>query len=106
MYGSKSWSWCRSTLAYAALKSKCDASIVVTRLHAVSAGGVTFCQLLPSFVVTWINPSSVPTQTIGTSSGDGRDRVDDAALAVAMPSVLYVSAAPRRASTALPDPAA
>ncbi len=71
MYGSKSCSWWRSTLAYAVLKSKCDASIVVTRLHAVIAGGVTSCHVLPSSVVSWIRPSSVPTQTMGTSSGDG-----------------------------------
>ena len=41
--------------------------IIVTRLHGVTAGGVTFCQLLPSLVVTWMQPSSVPTQTIGAT---------------------------------------
>ena len=40
-------------------------------VHDVSADGVTFCHVLPSLVVTWTKPSSVPTQTIGTSKGDG-----------------------------------
>jgi hypothetical protein len=71
MYGSKSSSWCRSTLAYAVLMSKCDASSIVIRLHGPIAGGVTFCQRFPSVVVTWMYPSSVPTHTIGTRMGDG-----------------------------------
>ena len=53
------------------LASKCDASIVVTRLHDVIAGGVTFCHVLPSSGVTWISPSSVPIQISGACSGDG-----------------------------------
>ena len=51
--------------------SKCDASIVVTRLHGVSAGGVTFCHVLPSFGRDLNQPSSVPIQISGAFSGDG-----------------------------------
>src|SRR2546425_6996573 len=65
MYGAKSWSWCRSTLAYAVSASKCDASMPVIRLHAVSADGVTSCHDAPSSVVTWMSPSSVPIQISG-----------------------------------------
>ena len=35
------------------------------------AGGVTLFQVLPSSRVTWIKPSSVPTQTVATRSGEG-----------------------------------
>jgi len=71
MYGAKSWSWCRSTLAYAVSASKCDASMPVTRLHAVMAEGVTSRHVVPSSVVSWMSPSSVPIQIIGARSGDG-----------------------------------
>src|SRR6267143_1337710 len=71
MYGAKSCSWCRSTLAYAASASKCDASIPVTRLHGVMAAGVTSRHVAPSSAVTWMSPSSVPIQINGARSGDG-----------------------------------
>src|SRR4029450_2162440 len=106
-------------VSYPSLASKCDASIIVTRLHDVSAGGVTFSQLLPPSVVRCISPSSVPIQSrsacrspaapggplppapapvgcqvpppvVGADpgpvglQGPRRDRVDDAALAVAV----------------------
>src|SRR5713226_8487702 len=80
MYGAKSWSWWRSTLAYASPSSKCDASMPVTRLHGVIAGGVTSRHDVPSSLVTWMSPSSVPIQ-IGAERRWGH-RVDDAALAV------------------------
>ncbi len=70
-YGSKSSSWWRSTLAYAVLKSKCDPSTIVTRLQAVSSDGVTLRHDAPSSIETWITPSSVPTHSIGTRTGDG-----------------------------------
>src|SRR5689334_2835340 len=71
MYGSKSWSWCRSTLAYAVFTSKLDTWMPVTRLHAVTAGGVTLLHVLPSSVVTWMSPSSVPAHTRPACFGDG-----------------------------------
>ena len=40
-------------------------------LQAVRAGGVTSAQCLPSSVVRWIRPSSVPTQTVVALSGEG-----------------------------------
>ena len=42
-----------------------------TFIHGFMSGGVTSRQVTPPSVVTWINPSSVPTQMRFTSSGDG-----------------------------------
>ena len=39
---------------------------------------MTFVQFLPSSRVTWIKPSSVPTQTVVACSGEGPMRVDHA----------------------------
>ena len=71
MYGAKSWSWWRSTLAYAVFASKCEPSTLVIRLHAVIAAGVTSRHVAPSSVVTWMSPSSVPIQIMGARSADG-----------------------------------
>jgi len=32
------------------------------------SGGVTSVQVVPPFLVTWISPSSVPTQIVSTST--------------------------------------
>ena len=50
------------TAAHAVRVSKCEASSTDTLLQGVSAGGVTFFQLLPPSVVTWMSPSSLPAQ--------------------------------------------
>ena len=45
--------------------------MIDTFAHGFSAGGVTFFHVFPPSVVTWIRPSSVPTQMRPASSGDG-----------------------------------
>ena len=61
-----------STAAYAVSVSMCDASMIETLLHGRPApGGVTSVQLRPPSRVTWISPSSVPTQILFASRSDG-----------------------------------
>ncbi|MEZ5292614.1 MAG: hypothetical protein R2745_16150 [Vicinamibacterales bacterium] len=52
-------------------KSLWDASIMVTRLQAPTAGGVTSFQAPPSSIVSCTRPSSVPAHTCGLSTGEG-----------------------------------
>ncbi len=42
-----------------------------TLLHEVSAGGVISFQLFPPSRVTWMRPSSVPTQMVFASLCEG-----------------------------------
>src|SRR5690349_7806378 len=71
MCGRKSSRLLRFTAAYAVPASKCDASMMLTMLHSVTAGGVTFFQVFPPSFVIWIFPSSVPTQITPSFTGDG-----------------------------------
>src|SRR6185436_4093678 len=47
-----------------------DASMIDMRVNAGSAFGVTSCQFVPPFLVTWIMPSSEPTQMTPFVTGD------------------------------------
>src|SRR5947207_13617295 len=93
MYGSTSWSWCRSTLAYAVFASKCDASIIVSRLHGAIELGVTFCQFFPSSGVRWIIPSSVPTQTSDGAKSWAQISPDLTRIEIEIPPTLDTTAA-------------
>src|SRR5690242_7031406 len=61
--------------AYAVLLSKCPASMLKMRVHALICGGVTFFHVAPPSIVTWILPSSVPAQMTLRSRGDGDSAV-------------------------------
>src|SRR5262249_27872713 len=45
--------------------------MMLTMLHSVTAGGVTFFHVLPPSFVTWMFPSWVPTQITPSFSADG-----------------------------------
>ena len=66
--------------AYAVCGSVWLASSTETFCHADNCGGVMLLQCAPPSVVSQISPSSVPAQMRLTSTGDGAQRVNHAAL--------------------------
>src|ERR1051326_5844212 len=61
--------------AYAVFTSKCPASMLKMRVHGLTDGGVTFVQIAPPFIVTWMFPSSVPAQITPMLLGDAESAV-------------------------------
>src|SRR4051812_26913476 len=59
------------TAAYAVSVSKWPASMLKTRAHGFTEGGVTFVHVRPPFIVTWITPSSLPDHSTLRLRGDG-----------------------------------
>src|SRR6266849_5784402 len=71
MCGCKSSRLLRLTAAYAVAASKCEACSILIVLQVEIADGVTFFQVAAASLVTWILPSSLPTQIRPSLTGDG-----------------------------------